>query len=170
MKGYGAVVFRWCRRFGLPKHDALSVTQDILHTLKRHLPKYRQYPDREELKHWLLLVTQHRVRKFARMYRDRELALGSSTWQDVLSRLYNRDGTINTNDSCRPSSRFVDLLASVQAEFSQRDWNIFVQTAVHGAPGHLVADELGITVKLVYLARSRILKRLRHLFPNEIGD
>jgi RNA polymerase sigma-70 factor (ECF subfamily) len=52
-------------------------------------------------------------------------------------------------------------LAVLQGEFQQGTWSAFWECAVVGRSGREVADELGISVNAVYLARSRVMRRLR---------
>ena len=42
-------------------------------------------------------------------------------------------------------------------------WKAFEQTALRGRPAKAVAAELGVGVAAVYLARSRVLARLRDI-------
>ena len=49
----------------------------------------------------------------------------------------------------------------VRCEFREDDWQAFLRTAVDNQPAKSVAEELGKSVASVYLAKSRILKRLR---------
>jgi RNA polymerase sigma-70 factor (ECF subfamily) len=49
----------------------------------------------------------------------------------------------------------------LQPEFQPATWQAFWQSAVAGRRGREVAAELGLTVNAVYLARSRVLRRLR---------
>jgi RNA polymerase sigma-70 factor (ECF subfamily) len=52
-------------------------------------------------------------------------------------------------------------LRLMQVEFPPATWRACWETVVQGRPVAEVAAELGITVNSVYLARSRVLRRLR---------
>jgi RNA polymerase sigma-70 factor (ECF subfamily) len=49
----------------------------------------------------------------------------------------------------------------VRGEFTPSTWQAFWRTAVEGAAPGAVAFELGLSVGAVYVARSRVLARLR---------
>jgi RNA polymerase sigma-70 factor (ECF subfamily) len=51
----------------------------------------------------------------------------------------------------------------VRAEVSERQWLAFWQTSVEDRPAAKVAEEFGMSVGSVYVARSRITKRIRNL-------
>ncbi|MBN2577934.1 MAG: sigma-70 family RNA polymerase sigma factor, partial [Pirellulales bacterium] len=53
------------------------------------------------------------------------------------------------------------VLESIRAEFEPRTWEAFWRTTIDGqSPAH-VAEDLAMTVPAVYMAKSRILRRLR---------
>ena len=49
-------------------------------------------------------------------------------------------------------------------EFSDHDCNAFLGVVIEGMPAKDVSKKLGISVNSVYIAKSRILKRLRMEF------
>jgi RNA polymerase sigma-70 factor (ECF subfamily) len=49
----------------------------------------------------------------------------------------------------------------VQGEFHASTWQAFWQTYVEGLPTRDVAAHLGLSLEAVYVARSRVLSRLR---------
>ena len=53
-------------------------------------------------------------------------------------------------------------LTLMQAEFQPATWKACWETVVAGRPAAEVAAELGIGVGAVYMAKSRVLSRLRH--------
>ena len=57
----------------------------------------------------------------------------------------------------------------VQGEFAPSTWQAFWLTAVEGRPPADVAAELGLSVGAVYIARSRVLARLRQRIE-QLGD
>jgi RNA polymerase sigma-70 factor (ECF subfamily) len=52
-------------------------------------------------------------------------------------------------------------LEIMRAEFEPATWQACWETVVSGRPAAEVASELGLTTNAVYLARSRVLRRLR---------
>ena len=55
------------------------------------------------------------------------------------------------------------LLEAIEADFRPASWAAFRRLALEGAPAKQVADELGVSVNAVLIARSRILQRLREV-------
>jgi RNA polymerase sigma-70 factor (ECF subfamily) len=55
----------------------------------------------------------------------------------------------------------------MQAEFEARTWQAFRRVVIDGQRPADVAADLGLTRNAVYLARSRILRRLREVLGEE---
>jgi RNA polymerase sigma-70 factor (ECF subfamily) len=53
------------------------------------------------------------------------------------------------------------LLQTIACEFNAVSWQAFERHALEGKPASVVATELGVSVNVVLLAKSRILRRLR---------
>jgi len=49
----------------------------------------------------------------------------------------------------------------VRADFQEKTWQAFWQTAVEGQPAAQVAEALGLSVGAVYVAKSRVMARLK---------
>jgi RNA polymerase sigma-70 factor (ECF subfamily) len=58
----------------------------------------------------------------------------------------------------------------VQPEFSEHVWNAFLLTAIEDKPAAEVAAELGMSVGSVYVAKSRVIGRLRERVASVTGD
>jgi RNA polymerase sigma-70 factor (ECF subfamily) len=49
----------------------------------------------------------------------------------------------------------------VQGDFAPATWQAFLRHVLDGVPAPRVAEELGLSLNSVLLAKSRVLKRLR---------
>ena len=64
-----------------------------------------------------------------------------------------------------PETRHVlrQLLSSTEPEFKPKTWLAFLRQVREGQPAAVVAQELGMTVQSLYVAKSKIMRRLREL-------
>lgn len=145
---YSPVLLGWTRRLGVPDADRADLIQDTFVSLLRALPASRYDPTRR-FRNWLYAIL-------------------ANHWKDRLRRRSPGPLTIDvpdvTDDSDETEYREVLLrraLEIVRPEFSDRDWKSFVDSALHGRSISEVAAELGVSPNVVYLARSRVLRRLR---------
>ena len=61
-------------------------------------------------------------------------------------------------------------LITIRGGFTDATWQAFWQTAVEGQSPQEAARDLGLTQAAVYLARSRIMARLKELIQQVQGD
>jgi RNA polymerase sigma-70 factor (ECF subfamily) len=58
-----------------------------------------------------------------------------------------------------------ECLRIVRSEVQPRTYEAFRRFAIEEQPASAVAEELGLSANAVFLAKSRILKRVRELMP-----
>jgi RNA polymerase sigma-70 factor (ECF subfamily) len=57
--------------------------------------------------------------------------------------------------------RLLDLMQRVRGDFAPATWQAFLRHVLDDVPAPHVAEELGLSLNSVLLAKSRVLKRLR---------
>ena len=53
------------------------------------------------------------------------------------------------------------LLASVESQFAAGTWQAFYRVTLQSEPADQVAEEMGMSLNAVFIAKSRVLSRLR---------
>ena len=61
----------------------------------------------------------------------------------------------------RADAGMINAIDQIRSEIPERDWMIFERLTIDDPLAAEVADEFGVSVNVVYLVKSRILKRLR---------
>lgn len=159
---YGPLIYGWARRAGLRGEDAADVTQDVFRAVAARAPHIQHGRPGDTFRGWLWTVTRNKLRDFWRTRADRPVAAGGTDAHELL--LLVADAA-ESQSGVAPAAagllrRAVEL---VRAEFEDRSWNAFWRVTVEGRAAGEVAAELGMTANAVYVARSRILRRLRDL-------
>lgn len=163
---YGPLVYAWARRAGLRGEDAADVVQDVFRAVVAHAPHLRHDRPGDSFRGWLWSVTRNKLHDFWRGRADAPAAVGGSDAREFLLLIAEAE---SDTASGSPSShgllrRAVEL---VRAQFEERSWQAFWRVTVDGRAAGDVATELGITANAVYVARSRILRRLREVLSAE---
>jgi len=152
VRQYAPLLSYWARRCGLQDQDAADLVQDVLIVLLRKLPNFQYQPGRS-FRGWLRTVLLNK-------WRDRRRVQAASS-------LDNGDHPEAPADAEAREQREHGLyvlgraLRLMAADFEQATWQACWETVVCGRPAEGVAAELGITVNAVYLAKGRVLSRLR---------
>jgi RNA polymerase sigma-70 factor (ECF subfamily) len=156
---YSPIIYRWCRRSGLTAENAADSLQEVLSAVMLHLPDFRRDRPQDSFSGWLATITRNKVRDYYRHRRGRAEARGGTTAQRQLAEI---------PESIQPDAESAALLSRrvlemIRAEFEVRSWEAFWRTTIGGQPPAGVAEDLAMTVPAVYMAKSRILRRLRQV-------
>lgn len=145
---------RWAVRLGVSDHSAEDLLQELFVLLLRKLPEFRHDPDRS-FRAWLWTVFRHSILAWRKRQPQAAIALEH----------FGDPGTPDANVEATEAEyrRYLldRIMQIVQTDFPPATWRIFQDVVIAGRPGVEVARELNVTVNAVYLARSRVLARLR---------
>jgi RNA polymerase sigma-70 factor (ECF subfamily) len=165
---YGPLVFRWCRQAGVPAADTPDVGQEVFLAVARKVQDFRRDRAGDSFRAWIRTITRHKVFDFHRARRDEVVAAGGS---DALTSLHQAPTLDHDEDSDASEAEETTLLYQralelIRDEFEERTWQAFWRVAVEEQRPPDVAAALGMTPNAVYLARSRVVRRLRQEFAD----
>jgi RNA polymerase sigma-70 factor, ECF subfamily len=162
---YSPLVYHWCLRYGLQRADVEEVCQDVFLAVARSIGKFRHGGERDTFRGWLHTITRNKILDHVPPPGGR--GAGGSDAQDRLLQVpVEGPGEPDSNSADRDLGivyhRAVEL---IEVEFEPNTRRAF-WLVVAGRRAADVAAELGMSVGAVYIAKSRILRRLR----DEFGD
>jgi len=160
---YGPVVYGFARKRGLQDADAADLMQEVLRSVARNASKMEYDPKRGTFRGWLYTVTRNKIYNFLSSQKNRARGVGDSAAHERLEAIPDRnaedpDADWDLEYQRRLSAKAMDR---VKVEFQSNTWRAFWGTAVEGRPAGEVGVELGMSPGAVYVARSRVLSRLR---------
>lgn len=159
---YAPLLRRWIGRYSLQDSDADDLVQEVLMTLSRELPEFDHSGRPGAFRKWLRGILVHRLQHFWRTKQRRPVATGTSSVQEQLAQLQDDTSQVSRMwDEEHDQHVLSGLLETVRPQFEARTWEAFRRQAFRGEPGRAVADELGMTLKAVQLAKARVLRILR---------
>jgi RNA polymerase sigma-70 factor (ECF subfamily) len=151
---YTPLLFSWVRRLGLNEADAADLVQDVLVILVQKLPEFRYDPQRS-FRAWLHTILRNRWRNW---HASRATAAARNASPVEPAGIDNVAVYAEEEYRQHLVARALELM---QAEFQPATWKACWELVVRERSGAEVAAELGMSVNAVYLARSRVLRRLR---------
>jgi RNA polymerase sigma-70 factor (ECF subfamily) len=159
---YGPVVYGWVRAAGIREHDAADIVQEVFQSVFTSLDRFRQERPTDRFRDWLWTITRRRAIDLVRQREARPAGAGGDDAQSLLQELPQR---LPEAGAPAAESDHADLvrraLELVRPEFAEHTWQACMQTAVEGRRPVDVAADLDMSLGAVYVARSRVLKRLR---------
>lgn len=159
---YGPVLRVWLRRHLAHGADIDDLVQDVFRVLVERLPDFRHGGWPGSFRAWLRAILVNRLRLFWRTRARHPVAALTPEVEQSLAD-FERPGSALAREWDREHDRLVlgRLLELVRPEFAAPTWAAFRRYALDGVPADAVADELGVTVNAVCIAKSRVLRRLR---------
>jgi RNA polymerase sigma-70 factor, ECF subfamily len=167
VKVFGPLLEQWLTRLNVPADDIEDVRQETFQALFRSLRHFDRDRAGATFRGWLWTVTKNQSLDFHRRRAMGVKAAGGSTANELLQAY-----PAEVDDSSGPPPeaeengvlrRALDL---IRAEFNENTWCAFFLTAVEEKSAGDVARTLNMSVGHVYVAKSRVLKRLRE----ELGE
>lgn len=163
---YGPLVYRWCRQGGFQEADAADVGQDVFQAVFKAIGSFQHHQQGASFRGWLRTIVRNKIRDFIRRKRPGGDGVGGSDAEAKLLELADSAGNEPENPA-GPSDehvlfrRAVDL---VLLEFAEETRQAFLRVVVEEQEPAAVAEALGISVNAVYLAKSRVKRRIRQEF------
>jgi len=156
---YRPIIIRIAMRKQLQLDDAEDLAQQVLLSVLKNIHKWRADPQRARFRTWLQTVVRNAtINALSRRPQDR--ASGGTT---ALQRLHERP---EKSDSLwfdlewqRETLRWV--AQQVRGEFESTTWAAFWDTAIEQVSAQEVAERMGKSVGAVYIARSRVMQRIK---------
>jgi RNA polymerase sigma-70 factor (ECF subfamily) len=159
---YTPLIRGWLRRQGIPEQDADDVVQDVLAVVFRKLPQFQRQPHPGAFRGWLRSITVNCLRESWRRRGRQPLGPGGTDFGQFLDQLADSDSRLSRLWD-EEHDRYITqkLLEAIRPGFEAKTWRAFQRIALEGAKPDDVAAELGISVNAVFIAKSRVLARLR---------
>jgi len=158
---YASLIYGFARKRGLQDADAADLMQDVLRSIASAVGRLDYDPRRGSFRSWLYTVTRNKLYSFLDGQRRHPRGSGDSGAQQLLEEQANPDDSAAAWDQEYQRRLFAWAADQVRAEFQESTWQAFWQTAVEGKGPKDVARELNLSPGAVYVAKSRVIARLR---------
>lgn len=164
---YTPLIYRWALRAGLQPADAADVVQEVFRVVAARVGGFSREGAGGTFRGWLWRITYHKVGDF---FRRRKAGASAAGGSDALDELHQLAAPADSSSSeaaeglgglCRRG------LAMVRGEFSETTWQAFWRVVVEDEPPETVSQSLAVSINVVYLAKSRVLRRLREVLGDE---
>jgi RNA polymerase sigma-70 factor (ECF subfamily) len=158
---YSSFVYQFVRRRGLQPADAADVTQDVMQTVFRSIDGFQHSQREGSFRKWLVAIVRTRLSDY--VTRRNQQAAGSGDTR-ILGELLEHPAPIEEDPADEREYRqcvFRWAAERMRCKFQPSTWQAFWSTYVDGERCEDVAERLHMSIEAVYMARSRVLARLR---------
>jgi RNA polymerase sigma-70 factor (ECF subfamily) len=159
---YGPLLAAWLRKYDVQAADSDDLVQEVLMAVSKNLTAFDHNGRPGAFRAWLRSIMVHRLRTFWRTRGRHAQSPGDSDIERRLSQLDDPASEMSQLWNRQHDQHIAQrLLAACQQHFTAETWNAFTRVAIDGQRPDIVAAELGISLNAVFIAKSRVLSRLR---------
>lgn len=158
---YRPLIHHWLLRDPKLGEEAEDLVQEVMHVLVRELPSFQRQRN-GSFRRWLRAITANRVLAYHRARQRRPVALGAPLEECPLAQLNDPNSELSLLwDEEHDRHVLRRLLELVEPMFEPNSLAAFRRVVFDGVGAAQAATELGMSVEAVWLAKSRVLNRLR---------
>ncbi len=166
---YQPLLQSWFKRKGLNDADSQDCAQRVLLRLLRSISTYQVTDEKGSFRKWLYRVAIHEAISFVRSEAKHRTTLHDSL---LISTLSTESDASLSQELSSDLQRHLFLVAAnrVEQQVSSKHWQAFWRTYVQNESAVAVANELGMKVGAIYVAKGRILKLLQREIQDLRGE
>lgn len=156
---YAPLIRRWLQAHVLQPADADDIVQDVLTVVVIKVIEFRHNGRTGAFRAWLRAIMANQLRSY---WRHRLRATDRLSTDQVLANLEDSSSDLAAQWDEEHDRHVVGaLLERIRQEFQAHTWHVFWRYTIEGIPAEEVATELGVSTNVVFIARSRVMTRLR---------
>ncbi|MBX3419851.1 MAG: sigma-70 family RNA polymerase sigma factor [Pirellulaceae bacterium] len=161
---YEPVVVRMAMRRGLQASDAHDLCQEVMTRVARTIANWNPDRERGSFRSWLATVTRNLVIDHFRKQQRRPSLPGESALADI-----NAPAEQALFEQEEERQIFCWAADRARQSFTDTTWQAFWLTCVENQSPQAVAEQLELSVGAVYIARSRVLAKIKEVVQQMEG-
>lgn len=159
---YRPLLLVWLRKYDVQASDADDLVQEVLIAVMKDLKSFNHNGRPGAFRTWLRSILVNRLRNFWRTRHRHPQGSGDSEIEQRLAQLENPTSEMSqlwNQQHDRHVAR--QIMALAKPHFQPETWTAFIRVAIDGERADVVAADLGISLNAIFIAKSRVLSRLR---------
>lgn len=154
---------------GVISQDVDDVVQEVLKAVVQAIKKFEYEPEKGTFRDWLFVVTRSKVARHFRKQAGVPRGAGGETMHRLIEEQPAPDSHAVWDLEYR-RRMFTWASQQVKGQVSPKTWRAFWMTTVEDLPPDEVARELQLTIGAVYVAKSRVISRMREKIQSVAGE
>lgn len=163
---YGPIIYGFARKRGLQDADAADLMQEVMRSVSTSIGRLDYDPRQGSFRGWLFTITRNKVFNFLSARRIRPQGSGDTATNQMLD-THPEESDGQAVWEVEYQRRLASLaMEKIKPEFQANTWQAFWLTAVEGVSTAEASQQTGLSAGAVYVAKSRVLARLKQEVEN----
>lgn len=158
---YGPLIYRFGRRKGLQDADAADMVQEVLGEVSKSIGRFDYNPNQGRFRNWLFAIARHTLSRQQKK-NGPLMASGDSQTMAALNEIPSPENDWKIWEAEYHQHLMQWAYGEIRGDFLEKTWQAFVMTAIEGLKPQLVAEELNLSVGSVYVAKNRVIAKLKN--------
>ena len=157
---YMPLLYRYALKAGLQDSDASDVAQDTMRQVVRNIDHFEYDSKRGSFRGWLLTIARNIIRNHWNHSPTKVRGTGDTAMISLLHEQPSKEE--KDHWEVEYQKRLFEVAAEkIRGSFRESTWQAFWLSSVDGLDSAEVASRLGMTPGAVYIARSRVIAKMR---------
>ena len=159
---YRPAIYQLASRQGLQHTDAEELAQEAMLAVARAVERWAPDPQRGRFRNWLSRIARNLSVNFRTRRKHQVWGTGNSGMQALFEEQSNRKESLSQLFELEYQRAVFQCAAKhVQNEVQEKTWQAFWLSTIGDQPMADVARQLNLSIGAVYIARNRVIARLR---------
>ncbi len=158
---YQPMLIRLASRWGLQEADAREVVQETLLSVAKAIRQFESDGRKQSFRRWLSTITRNKLADHLARRSRQERGSGDSDVRRWLEQQSCETSSASVWDWNEKRQIFAWAAQKVRSQVQPETWEAFHRTTVLGESVKEVAGALQMREGMIYVARSRVMSRLR---------
>jgi RNA polymerase sigma-70 factor (ECF subfamily) len=163
---YGQVIYRVALTAGFQAVDAEDLVQEVFLSVSLSLNQWLTREDRGKFRAWLIRIARNEAIDRMRQRTKKSLGQGGSVAEQLLAQLPDRADFSVSLDLEYQRTLFRWAAMRVKQEVTEQVWQAFWMTSIEAVPINQADENIQTTVGNIYVARSRVIARIKNHIVN----
>lgn len=160
---YGPMIINFCRKRGVADHDIEDIAQEVLSSLSQSIRNFEYDPEKGTFRSWMYRFVRNRL---SRHWRWKERHPDQGSGRTTVHRMIENQSSENDDHESEWETEYRRRLfqwasEKVKEEVAPTTWKAFEMVGIENREVESVARELDIKPGAVYVAKSRVISRMR---------
>jgi RNA polymerase sigma-70 factor (ECF subfamily) len=160
---YGVLIYNYARKQGLQDADAADLGQEILRAVAGSVSRLDYDPRLGLFRNWLFTLVRRKLVNWRAAHARRPLICGDSATHELIEKAPAPPSDEAAWEAEWEDRVFAWACEQVRKDVAESTWQAFWRTAMEGQRTGQVAADLGLSATAVYVARHRVMARLKDL-------